>query len=138
VFVRDKPCYTGAMAHAREKMLADLLGFGASSIPFTYIGCPIFKGKPNFAYFLVITGKIKMKLEIWKGTILSIMDRVQLVKSIIHGMLVYSFHVYMWPSHLLKQLDTWIKNYIEWGCSYSEALYGVLEGYVSSLGGGWS
>jgi len=43
---------------------------------------------------------------------LSIMGKVQLVKSIIHGMLVYSFHIYMWPRRLLHQLDSWIKNFI--------------------------
>jgi hypothetical protein len=40
------------------------------------------------------------------------MGRVQLVKSIIHGMLVYSFHVYLWPRRLLRLLDSWIKNFI--------------------------
>jgi len=40
------------------------------------------------------------------------MGRVQLVKSIIHGMLVYSFHVYFWPRRLLSLLDSWIKNFI--------------------------
>jgi len=47
-----------------------------------------------------------------KGRILSIMGRVQLVKSIIHGMLVYSFHVYLWPRRLLRLLDSWIKKII--------------------------
>jgi len=40
------------------------------------------------------------------------MGRIQLVKSIIHGLLVYSFHVYMWPQRLLRLLDSWIKNFI--------------------------
>jgi hypothetical protein len=40
------------------------------------------------------------------------MSRVQLIKSVIHGMLVYSFHVYLWPVKLLKQLDTWVKNFL--------------------------
>jgi len=40
------------------------------------------------------------------------MGRVQLVKSIIYGMLVYSFHVYQWPRKLLKALDRWIKKII--------------------------
>jgi len=34
------------------------------------------------------------------------------VKSIIHGMLVYSFHVYFWPRRLLRLLDSWIKKFI--------------------------
>jgi hypothetical protein len=63
----------------------------------------------------MITDKIRNKLAIRKGTILSIMGRVQLVKSIIHGMLVYSFHVYFWSRRLLRLLDSWIKKFI-WSC----------------------
>jgi hypothetical protein len=40
------------------------------------------------------------------------MGRVQLVKSIIHGMLVYSFHIYLRPKHLLKKEGTWIRNFV--------------------------
>jgi uncharacterized integral membrane protein len=56
-----------------------------------------------------------VKLETRKDTMLLIMGRVQLVKSIIHGMPVYSFHIYMWPIRLLHKLDTWIKNNNIWG-----------------------
>ena len=37
---------------------------------------------------------------------------VSIVCLCIHGMLVYSFHIYLWPKRLLHQLDTWIKNFI--------------------------
>jgi len=40
------------------------------------------------------------------------MVRVQLVKSIVHGMLVYSFHIYRWLARLLHMLDRWIKNFV--------------------------
>jgi hypothetical protein len=40
------------------------------------------------------------------------MGRVQLIRSVIHGMLIYSFHIYMWPKTLLKRLDSWIRNFI--------------------------
>jgi len=44
----------------------------------------------------MIADRIKTKLATWKGFLLSIMGRVQLVKSIVHGMLVYldkKFHL---------------------------------------------
>ena len=104
--------FTGAMASARVQMVGGLLGFSAGTIPFSYLGCPIFKGKPKVAYFLSITDRIKAKLATWKGTILSIMGRIRLMKSIIHWMLVYSFHVYMWPRRLLCLLDSLIKKFI--------------------------
>lgn len=39
------------------------------------------------------------------------MGRFLLVKSVIHSMLTYSFHVYQWPNALLKDIDLWIKNF---------------------------
>jgi len=98
--------YTGAMTATRTQMIAALLGFTVGTVPFIYLGCPIFQGKPKVAHFQMVSDKIKAKLATWKGSLLSIMGRVQLVKSIIHGMLVYSFHVYMWPKRLLRMLDT--------------------------------
>jgi hypothetical protein len=83
-------------------MFTNLLGFVAGLIPFNYLGCPIFIGKPKTVYFQSIADKIKVKLASWKGALLSIIGRVQLVKYIIHGMLVYFFHIYDWPRNLLK------------------------------------
>jgi len=104
--------FTGAMTIARRNMLAHLSGFTVGTIPFQYLGYPIFQGKPKCTYFQSIVDRIKVKLTTWKGVLLSIMGRVQLVKSIVHGMLVYSFHIYRWPVRLLKLLDRWIKNFV--------------------------
>ncbi|XP_019429718.1 PREDICTED: uncharacterized protein LOC109337244 [Lupinus angustifolius] len=48
----------------------------------------------------------------WKGYSLSIMGRVDLVKSVTQRMLIYSFHIYSWLSQMIKQLDTSIRNFI--------------------------
>lgn len=40
------------------------------------------------------------------------MGRVQLVNSIINGMLLYSFKVYAWPVSLLKSIDKWIRKFV--------------------------
>jgi len=64
------------MTNSREQMITGLLGFSAGIIPFSYLGCPMFKGKPKCAYFLAITVRIEVKLATWKGTMLSIMGRV--------------------------------------------------------------
>lgn len=59
-----------------------------------------------------IIDRIIAKLANWKGFLLSIMGRVQLVNSIIHSMLLHSFHVYLWPFSLIKFLDKCIVNFI--------------------------
>jgi len=104
--------FTGAMTVTRKNMLSQLSGFTLGIIPFQYLGCPIFQGKPICIYFQSIVDRIKTKLATWKGVLLSIMGQVQLVKSLIHGMLVYSFHIYRWPILLLNMLDRWINFFI--------------------------
>lgn len=81
-------------------------------LPFIYLGVRIFKGKPRRTYLQPIADRIKVKLSSWKGSLLSVMGRIQLVKSVIHGMLFNSFHVYAWPVSLLKTVDTWLRNFI--------------------------
>jgi len=53
------------------------------------------------------------------------MGRVQLVKSIIHGMLVYSFNIYRWPQNILKLLDRWINFFVWSGDTYVLKIYTV-------------
>ena len=85
----------------RLAQLAALFGFNIVQLPFTYLGFPIFQGKPKAAYFYPIMDKVKLKLSAWKASLLSIAGRVQLVKSVVQGMLIHSITVYSWPVSLL-------------------------------------
>jgi hypothetical protein len=57
-------------------------------------------GKPKHIHLCALADRIKTKLATWKGSLLSILGRVQLARSIIHGMPTYSFQVYLWPVSL--------------------------------------
>ncbi|XP_019451876.1 PREDICTED: uncharacterized protein LOC109353976 [Lupinus angustifolius] len=105
--------FFSTQANARKiGKLTTWLGFGAGSLPFNYLGVPVFKGIPQVIHMQPIADGIVIKLAKWKGFCLSIIGRVELVKSIIHSMLNYSFQVYSWPDNLLKRLDSCIKNFI--------------------------
>lgn len=104
--------YPGAIASWRLQSISSILGFSVGRLLFTYLGVPIFKGKCTRSYLQPIADRLKTKLATWKGSMLSIMGRVQLVKSVIQGILVYSFHIYAWPISLLKTIDSWIRNFI--------------------------
>lgn len=97
--------YVGSMSASRIVSISRFLGFSAGHLPFTYLGVPLFKVKPKRMDFEPIVDKIKTKLAGWKGSCLSVMGRLQLVKSVIHGMTSYSFQIYPWPASLLKAID---------------------------------
>jgi hypothetical protein len=67
--------------------IAGLLNFKLGSLPFNYLGVPIFKGKPKASQLQPIADKINLKLSAWKASLLSIDGRVQLIKSVIQSML---------------------------------------------------
>jgi len=89
-----------------------MLGFNVGSLPFNYLGVPIFKGKPKAGYFQPVLDKIKTKLASWKASLLSFSRRVHLIKSVIQSMLIYSITVYSWPVSLLKELERYVRNFI--------------------------
>ncbi|XP_019425135.1 PREDICTED: uncharacterized protein LOC109334017 [Lupinus angustifolius] len=112
-FINPNKCKFYSNATPRKSArLSSYLGFNAGSLPFTYLGVPLFKGKPRKIFLLPIADRILNKLAKWKGHSLSIMGRVELIKSVILSMLVFSFHVYSWPYQLIKKLDSCIRNFI--------------------------
>lgn len=104
--------FYGSISIARINQITDLIGFNKGTLPFTYLGVPIFKGKPKRAHLQPIADKLKSKLSAWKASLLSIPGRVTLVKSAVQGMLVHSISIYSWPKKLLKEIESWTRNFI--------------------------
>lgn len=110
--LRKSFIFSGGINHNRLLNIVNFLGFSIGALPFTYLGVPIFKGKPKACYFQSIADKVKIKLASWKASLLSMAGRVQLVKSVIQSMFIHSMTVYSWPTKLLRDLEKWIKNFI--------------------------
>lgn len=79
---------------------------------FTYLGVPIFKGKPKAFHLTPIIDKVKSKLSAWKTSLISMAGRVQLVKSVLHSKLIYIITIYVWPTSLIKDLEKAFRNFI--------------------------
>lgn len=62
--------FTGAMTSTRSRNLARLSGLSLGVIPFQYLGCPIFQGRPRRIHFQAIVDRIKVKLASWKISLL--------------------------------------------------------------------
>ncbi|GAU17935.1 hypothetical protein TSUD_330600 [Trifolium subterraneum] len=104
--------FVGSITPRRIDLIVNLLNFSVGSLPFNYLGVPIFKGKPKASYLQPIADKIKLKLSAWKASLLSIVGRVQLVRTIVQSMLIYSISIYSWPDSLLKNIEKCMRNFI--------------------------
>ncbi|XP_026419612.1 uncharacterized protein LOC113315564 [Papaver somniferum] len=74
--------------------------------------CTIYASKPRASHFNEIMDKIKIKFAACKGKSLSMMGRVELVKTVIASSALYSFHIYKWPSSCIQTLEKWIRNFV--------------------------
>lgn len=100
------------MSHGRLSKISNSLGFNIRTLPFIYLGVPIFKGKPKTCYFHPVVDKIKSKLDSWKASLMTFAGRIQLVKSVVQSMLIYSITIYSWPVSLIKKLERYVRNFI--------------------------
>ncbi|XP_062005969.1 uncharacterized protein LOC133723163 [Rosa rugosa] len=103
--------FLGKYARPREVIIKRLLGFREGSLPFTYLGVPVFQGRPKAIYFRAIADKVKCKLSSWKGLQLSQAARLQLISATIQSLLIYCFQVYEWPRSLLLKVQSWTRNF---------------------------
>jgi hypothetical protein len=110
--LRKSSIHAEGISNPRLSQIVNLLGFSLGTLPFTYLGAPIFKGKSKSIYFQPIADRIRSKLANWKASLLSIAGRVQLVKSVVQSMLIHTMSIYSWPIKLIKQIEKWIKNFI--------------------------
>jgi ribonuclease HI len=104
--------YSGSITHGRLELIVQLLNFKIGSIPFSYLGLPIFKGKPKACHLQPLADRVKLKLSSWKASLLSMAGRVQLIKSVIQSMLIYSITLYSWPVSLIKEVEKHFRNFI--------------------------
>jgi len=104
--------YSGAISLSRAQTITSITGFSHGTIPFTYLGIPLLIGKPKAIHLRPLVDKIQMKLSAWKGRLLTIMGRVQLINAVISSMLTYSFHVYQWPPILLQDVAQYMRNFL--------------------------
>lgn len=102
----------GKYAAPRITSISQSLGMQPINGAFDYLGVPIFRGVCERTHLQSVTDKIKIKLVGWHSKLLSLAGRAELIKSVIHPMLLHSFMLYKWPKSLLKQLNFWIRNFM--------------------------
>ena len=96
----------------RSLQISALLGIPVGRAPFTYLGVPIFRGKPRRVHLQGLADRAKAKMAGWVGKLIYMAGRVQLIRSVVQPLLLHSFMVYKWPAMLIRQLDAWMRNFV--------------------------
>ena len=97
-------------------MISDITGFSRGSLPFSYLGCTIFKGLSKQIYFEKIVMKIQNKVDGWKAKILSPGGKLILVKHVLSNMPIHVLLVFDVPQLVIKRIQNIMANFL-WGGS---------------------
>ncbi|KAK2661152.1 hypothetical protein Ddye_007685 [Dipteronia dyeriana] len=79
---------------SRIGKLQSFVGMLIGQLPFSYLGVPLFRGKPNKFLLQPIVNKILSKFAKWKGKAFYLAGRATLIKSVSTGSFVHYFMIY--------------------------------------------
>ncbi|KAL8529264.1 hypothetical protein ACS0TY_006624 [Phlomoides rotata] len=82
------------------------------SLPFSYLGVPLFRGAPRTCHLAALADSIISKFNKWKGHSLSLAGRKCMINFVIAASLVHSMMVYYWPRTLLKKIEDAMRNFM--------------------------
>ncbi|KAL8463009.1 hypothetical protein ACS0TY_033861 [Phlomoides rotata] len=112
---RDHGSYDDSVLAVTRRVKTVMLhstGISEGSLPFTYMGVPIFMGAPRSGHQAAMANSIIAKFSKWKGHALSMAGRKCMINSIIASSLVHSMIIYYWPRNLLKRIESAMRNFL--------------------------
>ncbi|KAL9680304.1 hypothetical protein QQ045_018182 [Rhodiola kirilowii] len=101
----DKSCIflSTSIKENRRISLLDLTGFKTGLYPVTYLGAPLFPGRPKIEYFIHLEECIKAKISGWTKRFLSIIGRATLIASVLGSLSIHTLFIIHVPKGCLRK-----------------------------------
>ncbi|KAL8497717.1 hypothetical protein ACS0TY_021156 [Phlomoides rotata] len=109
---KSRVFYSSKTSWAIKARMLRTTGIIEGSIPFLYLGVPIFRGTPRVSYLAGIADSTLTKFSCWKCSSLSLAGRRCLINNIIAASLVHSMMIYRWPRVLIDKMERAIRNFL--------------------------
>ncbi|XP_022846310.1 uncharacterized protein LOC111369057 [Olea europaea var. sylvestris] len=100
------------MSLQRKNESLCLSNFTQGSFPITYLGAPIALGHLCIRHFEPLIMKVRKKISGWKSLLLSIGERLTLVKHVLLSMHIHILSVICIPQGVIHQIHSLISNFI--------------------------
>lgn len=87
------------------QVYAEIFDCQVGLFPIKYLGVPVSRSRLKVSDWLTLTEKSMKRLDVWKGSSLSIAGRSTLISSSLNNSPIYHMSVYMLPKTTIKKLD---------------------------------
>ncbi|KAG7591509.1 Reverse transcriptase domain [Arabidopsis thaliana x Arabidopsis arenosa] len=103
---RDKTELFLAGVDESEFVAISEYGFPRATLPIRYLGLPLMSRKLRIAEFAPLVDKIKGKMSSWAVKSLSFAGRLQLLSSVISGIVVFWISTFMLPKGCIREIES--------------------------------
>nr|GEV70837.1 RNA-directed DNA polymerase, eukaryota [Tanacetum cinerariifolium] len=107
------------MSHDDILHMANIIGCGAATLPFKYLGVPVGCNMSRCSYWDPIINKFSSRLDLWKARLLSVRGRLTLIKSVLGSLFIYFMSLYKVPSLVCNRLES-MRNHFFIGADLGE------------------
>ncbi|XP_015159877.1 uncharacterized protein [Solanum tuberosum] len=105
--------HSNAFNSTRDR-IKRITGFKQKEGPITYLGCPLYIGRPRITYFSDLINKVVNRITGWKTKILSYGGRNTLVKHVLQSLPIHLVSAISPPSTVIKQIQNLMADFF-WG-----------------------
>ncbi|XP_049348177.1 uncharacterized protein LOC125812743 [Solanum verrucosum] len=85
------------------------IGIHQKEAPITYLGCPLFIGRPRIIYFSEMVNKVVNRITGWQSQMLGYGGKATLIKHVLHTLLIHLLSAISSPSTTIKKFrESWM------------------------------
>lgn len=94
--------------------IVNIMGFSRGDFPVKYLGCPLQTRKVSISEYSSLLSKVERAIRCWSARALSYARRLQLVKSVLEGIMSFWDQIFILPTSHPKNRNDVQKFQVEW------------------------
>ena len=116
--------YFGGVGESVKLAILRLTGFLEGSFPFRYLGVPLSPHRLLASQFSPLLQKLESSIQSWMGKLLSYVGRLELIRSVLHGMVQFWLRIFPIPGIVITKINSICRSFLWSGnsCSPHSAL----------------
>jgi hypothetical protein len=104
--------YFGGVSNNMKQLILLDTGFAEGSFPFRYLGVPLSPHRLLASQFSPLLQKLESAIQSWLGKHLSYAGRVELLKSVLYGIVQFWLNIFPVPDTVIKQIIYLYHNFL--------------------------
>jgi hypothetical protein len=104
--------YFGGVSDNMKRLILHDTGFREGGFPFKYLGVPLSPHRLLASQFSPLLQKLELAVQSWMGKHLSYAGRLELVRTVLYGMVQFWLSIFSMPSSVINQIICICRNFL--------------------------